>query len=216
VEPKYEKQLQNLEELLNSDVVYGYHPFFSLFQDTFENPEVVNFFEQKKLQEDCSDIRKCVERMIAQRDLSSAIPQVLTAYIAREVGTVDLGKIFCSLDEDLFTLGVTILFRKGNPLLNRFNVLMRRYLKAGLLEKLYIEVYHRASLKGGSRLIEATGDMAFAFSLSHLMPAFTVLLVGNILSSMLLFAELILNCLCKRGKNSDPRRLFVSSLTIQM
>ena len=58
--------------------------------------------------------------------------------------------------------------------------------------------------------------MAFAFSVSHLMPAFAVLLVGTVLSSLLFMAELILNCLCKCGKNSDPMRVLVSSLTIRM
>jgi len=31
-------------------------------------------------------------------------------------------------------------FRKGNPLLGSFNILMRRYLEAGILERLWADV----------------------------------------------------------------------------
>jgi hypothetical protein len=79
---------------------------------------------------------------------------------------------------------------------------MRRYLEAGLMEMLWTELQHRASLKGAGRFTEAAGDMFFAFSVSQLKPAFVVLLVGTVLSSVVFTVELTLNCLCKRrGKN---------------
>ena len=117
---------------------------------------------------------------------------------------MDVSKLICSLDGVLLSAGATIIFKKGNPLLDRFNVLMRRYLEAGLLERLWTELLHLASLSGRSRLREATGDVEFTFSVSHLMPAFMVILVGTILSSLLLVAELILNFLCKGGKKFGP------------
>jgi len=98
------------------------------------------------------------------------------------MGSVDVSKLICSLDGVLLSTGATIIFKKRIPLLDRFNVLMRRYLEAGLLERLGTELQHLASLRGGSRFREATGDMVFAFSVSHLMPSFAVLLVGSVLS----------------------------------
>jgi hypothetical protein len=118
------------------------------------------------------------------------------------MGTVDVTKIICSLDEDLMSVGITILFTKGNPLLDRFNILMRRYLEAGLLERSWTELQHRASLRGADRFREAAADKFFAFSLSHLKPAFVVLILGTILSSVVFIAELILNCLCKRRERT--------------
>jgi hypothetical protein len=203
VEPKYEKKLETLDELLVSDVVYGYHPALRLISENMSYPEFVNFLEHKKLMEDGSDIRKCIERMITKRDIASVIPLFLVDYVARELGTVDVGKIVCSLNEDIISAGASILFRKGNPLLYRFNILMRRYLEAGLQEKVWTELQHRASLRGGGRLREAAGDMFYAFSVSHLMPAFVVLLVGTLLSSAVFIGELIVNCLYKRKKKNQ-------------
>jgi hypothetical protein len=166
---------------------------------------MVNFVERKKLQEDCSDLRKCVERMITKGDIAAIVTSFFATYVAREMGTVDVDKVICSLSEDIMSVGVIVLFKKGNPLLDRFNILMRRYLEAGLQERLWTELQHRASLKGGDRFREAAGDMFFAFSVSHLKPAFMVLLVGTVLSSVVLIGELIVNCLCKRRGKNDSR-----------
>jgi hypothetical protein len=79
---------------------------------------------------------------------------------------------------------------------------MRRYLEGGLLERTWTELQHRASLTGGGRFTEADGNEFFPFSLSHLMPAFVVLLVGTVLSSAVFVGELIVNCLWKRKEKS--------------
>jgi hypothetical protein len=208
VEPMYEKKIETLDDLLDSDVVYGTHPTVSFSKNLVNIPEFVKFFEQKTLKEDCSDVPQCVERMIRKRDIASLIPPFYASYVAKELGTVDVGKIICSLDETVFSVVLVILFKKGNLLLDGFNILMRRYLEAGLLERLWTELQHRASLRGGVRFREAASDMFFAFSVSHLMPSFVVLIVGTVLSSVVFIGELIVNCLCKSitKKNSPIRR----------
>jgi hypothetical protein len=198
VEPKYEKKLGTLEEILDSDVVYGYHPALNYIQDTISFPEFVNFLENKDVKEDCSDIRTCVERMITKGDIASVIPPFYANYIARELGAVNVGKVICSFDKLAVSGALIIIFKKGNPLLESFNILMRRYLEAGFLEILLTELDHRASLRGGGRFAEAAGDVFFAFSFSHIAPAFVVLLVGTVLSSVVFIVEVIVNCLCKR------------------
>jgi hypothetical protein len=120
---------------------------------------------------------------------------------------VDAAKIICPLDETIISAGVTILFKKGNPLLDRFNILMRRCLESGLLEGLWTELQHRTYLEGGGRFRKAAGDVFFPFSVSHLKPAFVVLLVGTVLSSVVLIVELTVNWLCKRRKRNWIRAL---------
>jgi hypothetical protein len=205
VEPMYEKKLETLDELLDSDVIYGYHPFFIYAKETSLHTELVKFLENKRLQDDCTDLRKCVERMITKRDIASIIVPLYATYVGRELGTLDFGKIICSLDGAIMSGSLTVLFKKGNPFLERFNILMRRYLEAGFLERLWTELQHRATLKGGGRFGEAAGDRFFVFSLSHLMPTFVVLVVGTLLSSVVFIVELIVNCLFKRRKRSNTR-----------
>jgi hypothetical protein len=201
VDPNYEKKLQTYEDLLDSDVVYGYHPVISYALDTISCSECAYYAEHMRLKEDCSDVRKCVKRIITKRDIASLIDTLFATYVAREMGTKDVGKLICSLDQIALSGGVTVLFKKGNPLLDRFNILMRRYLEAGLQEMLWTELQHRASLRGSERFTEAAGDMFFAFSVSLLMPAFVVLLVGTVLSSAVFIVEVIVKCLYKRRRN---------------
>ena len=139
--------------------------------------------------------------MITKRDIATIVAPVFAIYVSREMGVEDVGRIICSFGEALVSAGATVLFKKGNPLLDRFNILMRRYLEPGLLEKLWTELQHRASIRGGGRFRQAAGDMFFAFSVSNLMPEFVALLVGTVLSSVVFIGELIVNWLCKRTKN---------------
>ena len=118
---------------------------------------------------------------------------------------MDVGKVICSFDETLLSAGVTVLFEKGNPLLDRFSILFGRRF-AG---RHWTELQIRASLRSGGIFRETAGDLFFAFTVSHLMLKFVVFLLGAILSSALFIAELILNCLRKRRKktNSHIRRV---------
>jgi hypothetical protein len=205
VEPKYEKKLESLEELLDSNVVYGEHPAINYALGTLSYPEFAKFVEYKKLKDDCSDIWKCVERLITKRDIASLINPGIATYVARELGNVDVGKLICSFDQIVLPEIIVVLFKKGNPLLDRFNILMRRYLEAGFLEVFWTELQHRASLRGAGRFTEATGGVPFPFSVSHLTPAFVVLLVGTVLSSLVFIAEVIVKWLCKRKRKNYSR-----------
>jgi len=143
--------------------------------------------------------------MITKQDIAILCSPLFATYVARQMGTVDVGKIICSLDETLISAGVPVLFKKGNPLLDTFNNLMRRYLEAGLLEMHWTELQQRASLRGAGRYREVFGDVFFAFSVSHLMPALVVLLVGTVLSSVVFIGELIVNCLWRRRMKKKLR-----------
>jgi hypothetical protein len=114
VEPKYEKEIETLDELLDSDVVYGYYPLVSFVQDTLSS-ELVNFLEHKKLKEDCSDVRKCVERLITQTHIAVSENEMFAAYVASELGFVDVGKVVCSLDDALMSAGATVFSRGEIP-----------------------------------------------------------------------------------------------------
>jgi hypothetical protein len=197
VEPNYEKQLETLDDLLHSDVIYGDQPVLSYFKISIEYPELTTFLDYKKSKQDCEKLY-CISRMITKRDIAMINSPLCFRFFAKKLGTVNLDRIICSFDENIITVLLTVLCKKGNPLLDRFNILMRRYLEAGFQERVWADVQHRVSLKSGGRIVEAAGDTFFPFSISHLKPAFFVLLVGTVLSSVVFIGELIVNCLCKR------------------
>jgi len=50
--------------------------------------------------------------MITQRDIAAVFPPVFATYVAREMGTMHVGKVICFLDQVTFSFGVGILFKK--------------------------------------------------------------------------------------------------------
>jgi len=71
---------------------------------------------------------------------------------------------------------------------------MRRYLEAGFPERIWSEEKHRTSMRGRWKFVPSPGDEYFAFTISHLIPAFVILIVGSVLSSVVFIAELIVKC----------------------
>jgi hypothetical protein len=103
-------KLETLNELLDSDEFYGTHPLISSAKEfVFLNmPIIVDFFEKKRLKENCTDVPKCVERMITKRDIPSFLPPHYATYVVRDLGTVDVGKIICTLDETVVSRSAII------------------------------------------------------------------------------------------------------------
>jgi len=99
VEPKYEKKIETLDELLDSDLVFGHIQLLPYLKESVSYPEIVNFFDQKKQKEVCLDSYSCFKRMITKRDMAYPCSSVYAAYCARELGIVDVGKTICSLDQ---------------------------------------------------------------------------------------------------------------------
>ena len=61
VEPNYEKKIETLDELLDSDLVFGHNQLLLYLKESVSYPEIVNFFDQKKQKEVCLDIYSCVK-----------------------------------------------------------------------------------------------------------------------------------------------------------
>jgi hypothetical protein len=115
VEPQYGKEIKTLDELLHSDIIYSYHLAIEFALHKTSYTEMIKFYESKELRKDCSDVRKCIEQLITERDITSVCVITHSFYVASEMGIADPSHVICSLDEHIFSGGSTILFKKGNP-----------------------------------------------------------------------------------------------------
>ena len=118
-------KIETFYEILDSDIIYGYNPGLDITFQSVPYPELYEFNERKKLRADCGDTTKCVERMITNGDIASMVVPMYAKYLASVMGIVDVTKVICSFDETLISSGIILLFKKGNPLLDRVNVLIR-------------------------------------------------------------------------------------------
>jgi len=89
------------------------------------------------------------------------------------------------------------VLRNGSPLMKRLNVLTRRFLEGGLLDRYWTQLLWITNLRNKMRVGDVEEDLYFVFSLSHLSPAFCVLGFGYLLSSIVFLAEVLVKRIVK-------------------
>jgi hypothetical protein len=91
---------------------------------------------------------------------------------------------------------------QGHPVIDKFNVVIRRCIEAGLGDKYWSDLIFNLTLQSMRNSKEsdcqACNDEYFVFSLSHLRVAFIALGFGYVLSVAVFVAELVCNWISKR------------------
>jgi hypothetical protein len=187
VEPGYGKRIETFEELVHSSLDYGYNEVLELGLTTTNYKEHRRFSRERRV--NCTDMKKCLERIVINSDLCTVSTPEFTQFLTSEIGVEDVNKYLCSLEENLATVGAVYVLRNGSPFLNRINTLMRRVLEGGLLERYWNELKWITNLR--SKKTAGNDNLYTEFSLSHLRPAFSVLLFGYVLSALGLLVEVI-------------------------
>ena len=93
------------------------------------------------------------------------------------------------LNENFIYGRIVALFTKGNPLLKEFNKHIRRCMEGALGLKYWAQLNHEALLRSRTNSEEDGSSMYFVFTLSHMVPAFSVLGVGFVCSTIVCIAE---------------------------
>jgi hypothetical protein len=199
VEPGYGKKFETFEELLNSSVAYGYNDGAELGMASMSYKEHVRFPYSRR--HDCNDMMECMKRIANHSRLCTLSVSQFSQYLASEMGIRDSSKYLCSLEENLMTTGLISVLRSGSPILNRLNVLTRRSMEGGLLDRYWAQLLWITNLRSKIRFLDNENDLYFVFSLSHLSPAFGVLAFGWLLSSFVFLAEIFFKWIPKLHKN---------------
>jgi hypothetical protein len=192
VEPGYGGKFKTFQELLDSNVNYGYNDAFEFALRTMEYSDHLKFPFTRRV--DCVDLKSCLMRMMSDGDVATLSFPLYSQYFFNELGYQGEMKSLCFL-EDNFIYGAFIsLFTKGNPVLNQFNKLIRRCVEGGLVLRYWAQLNHEALLRSRTNSDEDGSSMYFVFTLSHMLPAFGVLGFGYVCSTIVCIAE----CLHKR------------------
>ncbi|KAJ9578745.1 hypothetical protein L9F63_005034 [Diploptera punctata] len=193
VEPGYEARLETLDDVKRAGLTFG---FYDILRDVegIAALDELNTFESKT----CLDFVECVRNVMFKKDSFTAAFRYLPFYVASMSGVYDHSKVVCFLDKAILTLPVGMVFPIGSPLLNIYNVHVRRCLEGGLLQVYMSQLEHVVNLKS-NKTVE---DNEFVvFSLTHLSPVFMLLFIGCILSVILFVCELI--AVTSKIKNQD-------------
>jgi hypothetical protein len=195
VEPGYGKKFETFDELLHSNLSYGYNGALEGGMTSTSYGEF-HRFPYSGIQ-DCNDIVECMRRIANNDQLCTISTPRISQYLASEMGIRDSSKSLCTLEEDLFTVGFTFVLNNGSPFLKRLNELTRRIQEGGLLNRYWSQLLWATNLRSKMTVGDDKEDLYFVFSLSHLSPAFCALGFGYVLSSAVFLAEIFVKWIAK-------------------
>jgi hypothetical protein len=192
VEPGYGEKFATFQEIFDSNINYGFSGALEFGMRTMEYSDHLQFPLTRRV--DCADLKTCLMRMMTDGDVATITTAQYANYIFNELGYQGEMNSPCSLDRNFIFGSAVAVFTKGNPLLNQFNKLIRRCLEGGLGLKYWILLNHEALLRGRMKFDEDVSSRYFVFTMSHMLPAFSVLGFGYLCSTIVLIAE----CLHRR------------------
>jgi hypothetical protein len=190
VEPGYGKVISTLDEALDEELLFGNNPFTDHYLAVADYKEHERFPTSRQVP--CGDLVECTKRLILQRDITFVNAEIYATYIASTIGVADYTKALCHINDVLF-LPVNGILIRGSSFMDRLNRLMRYCMEGGLVDRYWDNINFEARLRSNNEFIQDNNDNFFAFNISHLSAAFTVLVLGYIISCLVFILEIMRN-----------------------
>ncbi|KAJ9598400.1 hypothetical protein L9F63_010922 [Diploptera punctata] len=194
VDPGLEHQISSEDELLTSrEVRYGFDAdtlavISGLADDRYKHRII------------CTTFQDCRVRLVTTNRFAFAFGRVTTEYeTAAKYMDGNGNPLICQFDAVIANQLTSMTVRKGYPLLNFFNIIIRRVLEAGLIEKWFDDIKYTATLISARDFNLPPGEY-IKLSLEHLQSAFYFLFLGFVLSLISFITELF-----TRGKENCYR-----------
>jgi hypothetical protein len=207
VSPGYLPRISSFDDLIDSGLKYGSN------HDVDDFLRQAEYVEHDKLNLDrfeCPDLEECLEHVFTESDITFVAATFQAQYTASRFDKIHDENMLCSLDENIFSSNCVMILHKGNPVIDRFNFIIRHCIEAGLGDKYWSDIKFSLKLQNMGKSEEsdcqACDDMYFVFSLTHLKVVFLVLGFGHVLSVTVFVAELICKWLSKCGTLAVKRQ----------
>jgi hypothetical protein len=187
VSPGYVKQIASFEELEHSGLIHG--------RDiSIEKPvSRINYKKLKLKNFVCPNHTVCLTRLFTKGDITTMTLKIDAEYVlSHDVQGLSGSKV-CSVNENILIVNTVMSLTRGHPLFEKFDMIIRRCIETGLVDKYWSEMNFNISLKSVSQLRKSDDEMSsniyFVFSLSHLKVTFVVLGFGYVLSVIVFLFE---------------------------
>ena len=184
VDPGLHHQIDNAEELYESNAVYAF-------------PDTMDEFLTKELLDKLKprirpDPVVCLDYVASKDNFATIAGKKLVAYFSENLAQRGTKHEIFQFREDMFQLSTVMLLPKGSPFLELMNDILRHLLEAGLIDKWYIDIITENKIKAGVRKLPVLINDYAPLSLSHLQTSFIFLFLGLGISSVVLLVEKIL------------------------
>jgi hypothetical protein len=186
INPGSEHQIQNVQELANSGVEYGYHEGYDThFKDNTDATSEIILRHRTQCGSSGND---CLERLTRRGDLAMLAATDIVQYTAACRNFRNpANPVFYTFQSGFLSSNYVMYLTKGSPLLQSINSITRHATEAGLVDYWWTEIVHSCTLERHTEI----KDESSALTTSHLQSAFLLLFLGLGLSVSAFVAELI-------------------------
>ncbi|PSN36993.1 Ionotropic receptor 730 [Blattella germanica] len=194
IEPGYEKQIHSMREVNDRHMPLMYENLL-LYYDFSYNLNILKRFDYHI---ECEDLFVCLEDVYKHRKGAIFSEKFATEFYFSNDGIIFNEKEHLYNIHPVGSIAIAFVTSRGHPLLERFNVFIRRCLESGLPDNYYSHLIRNNALK--SKRIHGKEEESFiVFGLLHLQMCFEFYGIGCILSITLF----ILECLHAKRVNRN-------------
>jgi len=181
IDPGLQKQITNLDELVESKMEYGFSPSISVMYDLSDRiDEIVNRGKE------CDNLSVCVQRII---DTGQFAVLESKRMVSRYLSSVKKRNCVCVMNNiDIIPVKLVVLFSRRTLILDNFNKYMTTMLEFGLSTKTYEDIWITSDFVDG---VDVTCEEYFVFTTSDLLVAFYTLIFGHSMSFVVFLLELL-------------------------
>jgi hypothetical protein len=196
VDPGLDKQITNIQELLDSKIEFGFGESIDFY---FANSEASLHKELLKYRKPCNQTEPCIKQIMTTGKFATfAEPNGVRNFLKSH----RKGKKLCRMNDiDTYNILVVVYFSKGSYLVKTFDKHMSSIFESGLVNR--EDTTNTALSTENTEVWEDIPITYFPLSTNHLLIAFYGLLLGYCLSVIVLIGE-ILNDKTRRTGRTLP------------
>jgi hypothetical protein len=190
IEPGYEKPIQTVEEMLNSEINFGFTGIYKiLFPDTSDPVDSALF----KGCVECPDETTCFMWANIYHNISTVLNDLnIEIYRGKENWTDENNRpLLCELEDGIVrTIDYAILVMYRSPFLEFINDVISQIVEGGIFMHIKKREFQKVVKEREINFI-TSDDNYFVFGVSHLQTAFFLLMLGYVLAVACFVTEIM-------------------------
>jgi len=190
IEPGYKKRIKTVEQMLTSDMKFGFSEWWEIFfTDTSSSIDLAIFKNAVR----CSTYENCLNWVIHYQNFSTILSD-LTKELWHAAGLWNDENnrlLACELEYGVAeTSGIVFFVSLGSPILEFLNNVMGHIIEGEINIQLRDQALYKAKLDFKFKSPAFT-DTDYAINISHLQTAFHLLFVGYVMSVVCFVSEIV-------------------------
>jgi len=193
IDSGYKTPIRNMDELFASGIKLAYPQEYSLIAEKGDETEVSRVKQNFVF---CPSKEICDNWVKYQKNVSVLLVDKIVEenYANGEYVGENSEFLLVRLEDGaVYTTDLTMVMFHGDPLMKRVNEIIDRVVEAGLYKYLISLSMEKIKLKSRKIAIVHPLDGYYSFNLTHMQPAFYLLLMGWCLSALCFMVELLYN-----------------------